>query len=267
MSAKRPLIHFEYKTTGRFHTWEALEKLRNNVNLTSLELWLSKDAAESFEELPRVAYSCPNLRKLEITVNDGEPGSEPEWRCENSKLLQLNALKLQNLRYPFTNGPPLHEMTDPTLLKTLSLTDILNVPIFNFGNLTALTLGRKESPLASSLFFGQVHHLLLACDNLRDVDLTGMTQSVDEEVFQHLGSKLKSFRLHEYESIEGIQKRLVLSAGQFADLGKYCINLERLSIDISYKDQWVSFHSNYAGEANRASHIPSLIKYRDVCGS
>ena len=258
ISLKKPPVRLEYKTSGRRNTPFAFIKLYENMNLSSLELWLCANAPETFKKLPELMYSCPNLQKLGIRVQDRYYDSEPQWRSQDGRLLQLQTLHLHNFWSRLTDRL-LSEMISPASMETLSLTGVLNIPIIDIKmkNLKTLKLGWKYSSPVPPPIPIQVRHLLFTCNSLEEVDLMGLTLCINEQVFKHLGPSLQNLRVHEHEHLEDVQRRCVLSPQQIAELGKHCTRLERLSLDIAYKNQWVS----HAWVSDMAQQLMSFQPY------
>jgi hypothetical protein len=121
----------------------------------------------------------------------------------------------------------------------------LHLPFFSCGGILCSQQVNRE----------HIKNFLLTCSRLSELGLLNITQVVDEELFHHLGSSIKSLKLHDHEDFD---KRHVLDVNQLQQLGRYCPLIRKLSIDISYENGWVSTETPFLFACIRLISVNSL---------
>lgn len=234
-----PQTHLHYEILGVLDTSVALSDLRSNPTLISLAVILSNGHFEAFSELQVAAHSCPNLKRLSITIkpNDNEPG--PQWQDVPGKRLRLSTLQLDGCCSGVTGVSDLAAMTDMSRLKSVSILNVRFIPVLNCEGLKSLQIALYDERLDDRGDLDQLSEFLYRCKSIEELDLTGATVCMDPQLLEHLGKSLKVLRLHENESTLGPQRRRILSREQIEALGVQCPNLDILGLDIGYQGQWV----------------------------
>lgn len=190
-----------------------------------------------------MAYSCPNLSRLSITIEHGSDRSEAEhlqWQDHTHRPLVLHTLELDGFCPGVAGGSALAVMTDVSSLEHLSIVNVPSVPSLDCGNLKSLRIALNGNQNDDSAEVTRMTAFLYLCKFLEELDLTGFTTCFDPRTFEHLGKSLKILRLHEYERKTGLQLRPVLSPEAILTLGVKFPRLDILGLDMAYRGQWVS---------------------------
>lgn len=234
-----PQTHLHYEILGVFDTFVALSDLRSNFTLVSLAVILSNGHVKAFSELQVVAHSCPNLKRLSITMkpHDNEPG--PQWQDVPGKCLRLSTLQLDGCCSGTTGVTDLAAMTDISRLENVSILNVSSIPILGCEDLRSLQITLHDQRVDDCSDLDRMTEFLHRCNSIEELDLTGATVCMDAQLLEHLGKSLKVLRLHEHESRLGLQHRRILSDEQIEALGVQCSNLDVLGLDIGYQGQWV----------------------------
>ncbi|KAL6718584.1 hypothetical protein ACLMJK_004676 [Lecanora helva] len=164
----------------------------------------------------------------------------PTWpRMLDGECIHLDTLRLSGFIPGLTDVDTLARLTDVSELKSLSILDASSIPeLLGLVNLRSLQIALNEAWLGHQNILDPLTAFLHQSVLLEELDMTGATSIVDNELLEHLGKSLRVLRLHEYESRVGLQCRQVLSRDQLQLLGTQCPKLEELGLDFGYQGEW-----------------------------
>ena len=112
----------------------------HNPCLTSLAVLLSNLHFKAFAELQVIAYSCPNLKRLSIKIDQSDyktKGGPLQWQNHTNRPLALHTLELDGVCPGLAGGLASIMVTEVSTLRGLSIANVRIIPDLDCENLTS----------------------------------------------------------------------------------------------------------------------------------